>query len=145
MQLSKDVKVSQAITVTNGAAGVTDITGAVLDMADFEGVLMAITFGAIVSGAVTSIKAQQDSASGFGTAADLAGTAQAVADTDDEKTFYIDVYKPEERYVALFVDRATQNATCHATYFQYGPRKKPVTHGANVSGETHISPAEGTA
>jgi hypothetical protein len=35
-----------------------------------------------------------------------------------------------------------------ATYIQYGhasARKAPVTHGTNVSGELHVSPAEGTA
>lgn len=146
-ELIDDLKISQAITVTAGAAGTTDITGATLDMANFEGVLMVVTFGAIVTNAVTSIKAQQDSASGMGTAADLEGTAQTVADDDDEKTFYINIHKPRERYVRLYVDRATQNATvASATYYQYGARTTPVpSHGSNVSGEAFVSPAEGTA
>lgn len=146
MNLSKDMKISQAITVTNGAAGTDDINGVTLDMAGFEGVLMEITFGAITSGAVTSIKAQQDTDSAMGTAADLLGTAQTIADDDDEQTFYIDLVKPAERYVRLVVDRGTQNAVvASATYIQYGAHVQPTTHGSNVSGETHISPAEGTA
>lgn len=144
---AKEIKITQAITVTNGAAGTTDINGVTLDMANYEGVLIAVTMGAIVATAVTSIKAQQGEASDMSDAADLAGTSQAVAVADAEKTFYIDLKKPRERYVRLVVDRGTANATvASATYFQYGPRTIPVaSHGSNVSGETHISPAEGTA
>lgn len=146
MQLSKNTKISQAITSANGVAGTTDINGVTLDMSGFEGVLMIVTFGVITSGAVTSIKAQQDSASGMGTAADLLGTAQTIADTDDEKTFYIDIKSPRERYVRLVVDRGTQNAVvASATYVQYGPKTAPTTHGSNVSGEAFVGVAEGTA
>ena len=96
---------------------------------------------------MTGIRAQQDSASGMGTAADLEGTAQVVADDADEKTFCINIHKPRERYVRLVVDRATQNAVVSsATYIQYGPRTIPnSTHGSNVAIESFVSPAEGTA
>lgn len=146
MNLSKNVKISQAVTVTNGAAGTSDINGEILDMQGYEGVLMVVTMGAITSSAVTSIKAQQGAASTMSDAADLLGTAQTIADTDDEKTFYIDLYKPQERYVRLVVDRGTANAVvASATYYQYGAHKAPVSHGTNVSGETHVSNTEGTA
>lgn len=146
MNLSKQIKITQAITPTDGAAGTADINGTILDMQGFEGVLVEVVFGTITSGAVTSIKMQQDTASGMGTAADLTGTAQTVADDDDEQIFYIDLYKPVERYVRVVVDRGTQNAVvASATYFQYGAHDQPVSHGATVSGETHVSPAEGTA
>lgn len=146
MNLSKNVKITQIITPTAGAAGTTDINGTTLDMSGYEGVLFVVTMGAITTGAVTSIKAQQDTDSAMGTAADLAGTAQTVADDADEKMFYIDLVKPTERYVRLVVDRATQNAVvASATAYQYGAHNAPVTHGSNVSGETHVSPAEGTA
>jgi hypothetical protein len=145
-ELSKNCKITQAITVTNGAAGQTHIEGAIIDMSGWEGVLMIVTFGAITGSAVTSIKAQQGAAVLMGDAADLLGTAQAVADDDDEQTFYIDVYRPLERYVRLYVDRHTQDAVvASAEYIQYGPRNAPYTQVAPVSGETHISPAEGTA
>jgi len=146
MNLSKNVKISQAITITNGAAGTSDINGATLDMSGFEAVLILVRFGAIVSGAVTSIKAQQGAASDLSDASDLEGTAQTIADTDDEKEFYIEIVRPRERYVRVVVDRGTQNATvAGAIYIQHGATKKPVTHGTNVGGELHISPAEGTA
>lgn len=144
--MSKDAKVSIAITPTEGVAGTSDINGAILDMAGYEGVLMIVTMGAITAGAATSIKAQQGAAAAMGDAADLEGTSQTIADSDDEKTFYIDIRKPREQYVRLVVDRGTQNAVvASAIYIQYGAHEQPVSHGTNVSGETHISPAEGTA
>lgn len=146
MNLSKDTKISVAITPTAGGAGTTDINGTTLDMAGFESVLMVVTFGAITSGAATSIKAQQGSASDMSDAADLAGTGQTIADTDDDKTFYIDLVKPTERYVRLVVDRGTQNAVvASALYIQYDSKKQPASHGTGVSGETHAGPSEGTA
>lgn len=145
MNLSKDNKISSAVTITAGAAASTAVNGSILDMEGFEGVLVKVQTGAIVSGAVTSIKMQQDSASAMGSAQDLLGTSVTIADTDDDKTFYIDLHKPTKRYVRVAISRATQNATVAATYEQYGAHKRPVTHGANVSGETHIAPAEGTA
>jgi len=144
--LSKKTKITQAITPTAGAAATTDINGTTLDMAGWMGVLIKVTMGAIVSGAVTVIKAQQGAASDLSDAADLAGTGQSIADTDDEKVFYIDIYRPGERYVRVVVDRGTQNATvASAEYIQYGPRKPPSSHGTNVTGEGFASPAEGTA
>lgn len=147
MELGKDAVITIAITHAAGVAGTTDINGATLDMQGFEAVLTIINFGVITAAAVTSIKMQQDSASGFGGADDLAGTGITVdATTGDEDTFYIDLIKPTKRYVRLVVDRATQNAVVGgATYIQYRARRSPVSHGASVTGETHVSPDEGTA
>lgn len=144
--LSEQVKISTAITPTAGVAGTTDIEGTVLDMAGFEGVLMIVRMGEITGNAVTSIKAQQGAESDLSDAADLEGTSQTVADDDDDQTFYIDLYRPTERYVRLYVDRATQNAVvAAANYIQYGPRKAVTSHGTGVSGEAHAGPDEGTA
>lgn len=146
MNLASEVKITQAITPTNGAAATTDIKGVTLDMLGFEAVTMMVTFGAITTNAVTSIKAQQSSTTTDGDFTDLTGTSQTVADSDDEKIFYIDLIKPEKRYVRLYVDRGTQNAVVSAaTYLQYGAKKVPVTHDTVVSGETWQSPIEGTA
>jgi len=147
MELAKEGKISIAITSAAGVAATTDINGATLDMLGFERVLMIVSFGVITGSAVTSIKVQQGAASDLSDAADLVGTGQTIADSDDEKTFYIDLIKPRERYVRLVVDRGTQNAVvASATYIQYAAtRKAPTTHGTGVAGETHVSPAEGTA
>lgn len=146
MNLSKNVKISQAITPTAGAAGTTLINGSILDMQGYEGVLIMVTMGAITATAVTSIKAQQGAASDLSDAADLAGTGQIIADTASDKVFYIDLHKPTKRYVRVVVSRGTANAAvADAKYLQYRGRKAPVIHGTNVSGELHLSPAEGTA
>ena len=146
MQFSKSNKIVQVITPTAGAAATTDINGTTIDTQGYQNVAFIVTMGAITSGAVTSIKAQQGADSGLSDAADLAGTAQAIADTDDEKVFYIDIRKPTERYVRLVVDRATQNAVVASAIAVLSDASwVPVSHGTNVSGEAHVSPAEGTA
>jgi len=145
MEIGKDGKITTAITIANGAAGSANINGVTLDMSGFESCVMAVDVGPVVSGAATSIKAQQGENSDGSSMADLTGTSQTILDTDDNKTFYIDLIKPEKRYVRLVVLRATQNATVSAHYIQTGARKAPTSHGTGVAGETHVSPVEGTA
>lgn len=143
--LTDDCKITQAITVTAGAAAATAVNGAILDMAGWDGVLMVVQFGAIVAGAATSIKAQQDTVVGFGTAADLLGSGQTVVDTADDTAFVIDIRRPTKRFVRLVVSRATQNATLSAVYIQYRGRNRPAVQPAGVTVEAFVSPAEGTA
>jgi hypothetical protein len=146
LNLLKNVKISSAVTPAAGVAGTTDIEGTILDMSGYEGVLMLVRMGAITGSAVTSIKAQQDTDSAGGTMADLLGTSQTIADDDDNEIFVIDLFRPQERYVRLYVDRGTQNAVvASAEYIQYGPKAAPVTQPTGTNGETHVSPAEGTA
>jgi hypothetical protein len=131
------------------AAGTGDtISSDVVDTAGFAGVLFFTTFGAITATAVTSVKAQQGAASDLSDAADLEGTAQSVADDDDGQTFAIDINQPRERYVRMQVVRATANAVIGEIYaLLYGPRSLPQTSVVtdNLSLETHVRPAEGTA
>jgi hypothetical protein len=148
MELLKNAKISSAITPTAGAAGTTAINGSVLDMANYEGVLIMVRMGAITATAVTSLKVQQGAASNMSDAADLVGTGITVADDDDEQLFAINVLRPRERYVRLVVSRGTANAVVSsAEYIQYGPRKGPINNNVTdlVTVEAHVSPAEGTA
>jgi hypothetical protein len=145
MLFGHDIKIVQAISLTAGAAGTTAINGAAIDMAGFDGVVFVVQFGAIVGTAVTSIKVQQDTTAAFGAPADLLGSGQAVADTDDNKVFYVDVKAPRKDFVRLVVSRATAAATVSAMAFLYGSRSRPVTHGTDVAGELFERPAEGTA
>lgn len=138
------------VTVVSNAvaAGTTDIDPTAIDMDGFDSVAFIVQFGAITAGAVTSVKAQQSSDNGVGDAfSDLAGTAQTVADDDDNKAFIIDLFRPSERYVKPYVDRATQNAVVESIIaIQYCARNAPVTQPASIGGyEIHNSPAEGTA
>lgn len=141
--LSKDVKVSVGLAYATGTA---DRTGAILDMKGWDGVLMVFQFGTIAAGGTNSIKAQQDTAANMATAADLAGTAQTIADDYDGKIALIDLYQPRERYVRAVVDKDTTNACAETvTYIQYRGKQLPATHSADVASEVFVSPAEGTA
>ena len=144
MNFTKEIK---AIRVENAvAAGTSPIDTDIVDTAGYEGVVFAISLGAIVSGAATSAKAQQNTANSTSGMADLAGTAITIADTNDNNVVLVDVYRPRERYVRCLIDRATQNATVDGVVaFLYGAKKKPVTQDATISAELNVSPAEGTA
>ena len=84
MNMSKDCKLTTAITPTAGAAGTSTIDATSVDMSAFESVLMVARFGAITAGAATSLKALQSSDVGVADAyCDLAGTSQSVAVDDD--------------------------------------------------------------
>lgn len=144
---TEDVKLTQAVTVANGAAAATAITGATLDMLGFDGGCCVVQFGPIVANAVTSIKLQQadDSGGSPDDFSDVEGTSQTVADDADNTVFVIDFQRVTKRYVKVIVSRATQNATCAAIYYQYKARVKPVTQPSGINVERFNSPAEGTA
>lgn len=132
------------------ASAATDREGAIIDMAGWTGVLMFVKFATIAAGAVTSIKAQQDTDSAGGTMADLEGTAIAVADDDDNQTFCLNIIRPAERYVRVAIDKDATNATAEvAWYIQYGPvgRMAPTLKNATdaFTLETYQTPDEGTA
>lgn len=131
-----------------GTAGTTDLTTEGVDTLGFESVRLKVAFGTITSGAVTSIKAQQSEDDGATDAySDLAGTAQTVADDDDNQVFMIDIHRPLKRYVCLVIDRGTQNAVVDYMEAElYNPANAPVTQPSIVGGvESFNSPAEGTA
>ncbi len=129
------------------AAGATAVNSDRVDTAGYEGVRFIIGFGAIVSGAVTSVKARQNTVDSDTGMADLEGSGQAVADTDDNKIVIVEIHRPRERYVQLSTSRATQNATIDFLLVELiGPRVQPVTQDATVVGaEVFNSPQEGTA
>jgi hypothetical protein len=143
--LGKNALFTSALDYANGSA---DRNGATLDMAGYDGVMMVVKFAAIATSAVTTVKAQQDTASGMGTAADLAGTGISVADDDDNQMFIIDLYRPTERYVRVVIDKDASNNTAEmAFYIQYSGRTRPAVNNVTdlVTYELHVSPDEGTA
>lgn len=150
MNLTNKVKTIRAhAPVAAGSSDITDAT--VIDMQGYEGVRFIVGFGAITSGAATSIDVQQAAAKTSDTAltsgADLEGSKITVADTDDNTLVITDILKPRERYVQVQVQRATQNAVVDLIIAElYGAHKLPVTKDTTVSTqEMHQSPAEGTA
>jgi hypothetical protein len=147
MQLTNKVKTILCKTAV--AAGSSDVTDAsAVDMSGYEGVRFIFSFGAITSGAVTSVGAASlaTSAPTPGTD-DLTGSKITVADDADDKIVILDIYKPALRYVRPFVKRATQNAVINSIIAElYDPVKMPVSADTTVSGqELHVSPVNGTA
>lgn len=145
MNISRSCKVTRVLNAV--AAGTTEQLGSVIDMQNFDTVLFLVAFGAIVAGAATSIKAQQGTLADGSDMADLAGSSVTVADTDDNKVAMLEVVRPQERYVRVAVERATQNATIDgALAIQGDPRTSPVTQPTSViTPKFLLSPAEGTA
>jgi hypothetical protein len=125
----------QHIRVSNAvAAGVTTINGTHVDVGG-ESVVFAIHFGAIVSGAVTSVKLQQGDLSDDSDMADIPGATLTVADTDDNRIALLEAVQPKKRYVRVVVSRATQNATVDSiSALVFSRRKLPVTQDTTVLG-----------
>lgn len=136
--LSKGVKVTR-VKLAQSSAG-TAINSDSVDMQGFEGVMFFGSFGTANSGNFANAAQSADDSS-FD---DLEGTK--VVPGDDNDSFLIDVYRPQDRYVRVEIDRSgTNTATGDIYAIQYGPRTKPTTHGATIDSELHVSPDEGTA
>lgn len=129
------------------AAGTSNVNSDIVDTAGYDGVRFIIGFGAIVSGAVTSIKLQENDVNSGTGMADIAGSAITVADTDDNKIAVAEVIRPQERYLRLATLRATQNSTVDFVVVElFQARAMPVTQDTTVvSAEIALTPAEGTA
>ena len=131
------------------AAGTSAITSDEVDTANCESVTFLVKFGAIESGAVTSVKVQQFPTTGGSGAADLEGSGVTVLDTDDNKVVAIEIVKPRERYLYCYVSRATQNSTVEwIVAIKNFVRKSPTGDGASIvtaGKNVLVSPAEGTA
>ncbi len=122
------------------AAGVTAQNSTAVDMQNYEGVLFIAAFGELTDDQVTSIKAQQATASA-GTYTDLDGTKVGdMEDDDDNQLLILDVKNPTERYVRCVVSRGTANAVIDGVIaIQYGPRKKPTSQGSTVAASVAVS------
>jgi hypothetical protein len=131
-----------------GTAGTTDLTTEGVDTLGYENVVFKVAFGAITSGAVTSVKLQQSSDDAATDAySDIAGSAQTVADDDDNQIVMIEVHRPLKRYLCAVVDRGTQNAVVdYMEAILFNGAQVPITADTLVcSQEVLISPAEGSA
>ncbi len=138
MNLSKNISVQKVKALT--ATGGTAVNSASVDMEGYEGVVFFGTMATANAG--NSVNGAQSGDNS--TFIDLAGTKVVPGDNND--VFMLDIYKPTKRYVRLEVVRAGADTVLGEIYaLLYGPRVKPVSHGADIDSELHASPAEGTA
>lgn len=121
------------------------LTGAGVDMKGKKGVCF---IACAIKGEILdfSIKAQQDTDSAYGTAADLLGTSVTFStEVAVDAVVVLEIIDPLERYIRPVItvpDAAAPTATaCIA--IAYGGQYKP--ESAPTFGELHLAPAEGTA
>lgn len=141
VNLSNAVLIKSALATT--AAGTSTVTGATLDMQGYEGVLFIAKFGTAATD--NQLKAAQGAASDMSDAADLLGTLVGVGASDE--LVWLDLFRPEERYVRVLALRGTSSTLDWGVALLYGASKEPVdnTVAGTIHGELHISPIEGTA
>ena len=145
MNLSQNVKIRK-VKAYSGAA-TSAVTSDEVDMLGYDGVVFLTTIA--VANAGNYVKAQQDTVTGMGSAADLLGTK--IVPTANNEPVWLDIYKPLERFLCLVVTRTSSSACGEIYAIQYCGRIKP--EGATVAnvvtdtviGELHVSPIEGTA
>lgn len=134
INLSKDVKTTRGKNAV--AAGTSNQTSSIIDMAGFAGVRAVALLGTLTATQVTSLKAQVGNASDGSDMADLSGAVTAnMADADSNKLLILDVLKPSGyRYIQFVIQRATANAVIDGLLIdQYGTSNVPVTQGSTVS------------
>jgi hypothetical protein len=139
MNLSKNVKV--VLAKAGQSAGTSAVTTDVIDTQGYEGVIFLGSIG--TANANNYVKIQQGTASNMSDAADLEGSKVTPANNGD--SFLVDIYKPRERYLWAVINRGASTTTGDVYAILYGARKEPVSHGATINAELHVSPAEGTA
>ena len=142
MNLMKNIKLRKV--KAGQASGGTAVTSSVVDMANFDGVIFFCTIGTANAG--NFMKIQQGAVSDLSDAADLEGTK--VVATGDGEGVWVDVYRPQERYLRAYIDRSGADTTTGDIYaIQYSGRKQPIDNNVTdtIIGELHVSPDEGTA
>jgi hypothetical protein len=139
MQLSNEIKITKV--KAGQATGTSAVNSDVIDMQGYEGVIF---FGTIATAnAGNYLKAQQDSASGMGTAADLA--AKKIVATADGEVVWLDIYRPAERYLRAVIIRGVTTVTGDIYALRYKGRKRPEDNTTTdvILGELLVSPDEG--
>jgi len=140
-QLMNNVK----ITLVKAAqtAGTNCVTTEIIDMAGFEGVVF---FGTIaIAGYGNFIYAQQDDDPAMKTGDILVGSQVTAA--ANGQVVWLDIYKPEKRYLCACINRTLSTATGDIYAIQYQGRKGLISNlvANKLIGEILISPDDGPA
>jgi len=123
-------------------AGTSAISSTPVDMAGFTGVLFLVKLG--TAAANNNIRAQQDTAVGMASAADLAGTLVASGANTGLVLELLLSGSTAEQFVRCLVTRGTSTTIDSMVTIRFGSRTQPTTL-TGVSFESWNSAAEGTA
>jgi len=124
-------------------AGTSAINSDVIDTAGFRGVVFLTTLA--VNAAGNNIKVQQDTDSGGGTMADIAGGLVASGTGGTVMSMACSV-EPTKRYVRCVVTRGTSSACAEIWAILFGADLGPINSDATtLTTEQHVRKAEGTA
>jgi hypothetical protein len=142
VNLSTLVKITKVKDHSTAATSAVNSDG--VDMAGYEGVLFLTSFGTAASDNTCNL-AQSDDNGSSDDFTDLTGTSVTSGSSDED--VYLDIYRPQKRYVRLEAARGTSSTLESIWAIQYGPRSAPVdnTTSGTIVGEFHAEPAEGTA
>lgn len=141
MQLSNEVLITKVKAAQ--ATGTTEITSDIVDMSGYEGVVFFTAIATANAG--NYIKGQQGAAANLSDVTDLEGTKVVAA--SDAQVVWLDIHKPQERYLRASVIRGATTVVGEIYALRYGGRVKPSDNdiASLIIGELHISPDEGTA
>jgi len=139
--LTENVKLTKVSDYAS--ANTTDVTSAEVDMAGWDGVVFITSYA--TAAANNLMHAEQDTATGMGSAADLEGSEVDLSGASDEDQ-WIDLFQPRERFVRVVAQRGTSAALESIWAIQYRGRNVPVTNltSGTIYGKRLNRPAEGT-
>ena len=145
MNLLKNVKIDQILGYF--AAGKTAKTTDSIDMSGYDGALFIAEFGTIVEAGTINVQVLQDTASGGGTMAAVAGTAAHTVTAANvaltHSALAVDIFRPLERYLEVTVTPAAQNAEIlGVTVIRYKGKMGPDANGDLLKGTQLVSPSE---
>lgn len=124
------------------AAGQTDQTSSILNMANYDEIVIGLHMGAIVSGSVVTALIQEGDQSDLSDAATVSGSSVTIADTADGKMWVWRIPRRKKQYFRLKVTRATQDATIAAAWaIQRKGRLSPETDDTSVVAKTIVASA----
>ena len=130
---------------TGDTAETTTITSSAVDMAGYDGCLLITRFATANSGNLCKVQQSSDDG-GSDAYADLTGTSTASGSSDE--VVFVDIQRPKERYLKFLAVRAGASTALGSMYaVRYNARSVAVdnTTSGTITGEAHLSPAEGTA
>lgn len=108
----------------------------------YEGVLFLTSFGTPAANNTINAAQGADNSADW---QDLTGTSVSSGTSDED--VWLDIYRPTDRYVRCEAARGTSTTLESIWAILYGPRSQSVdnTTSGTITGESHVSPAEGTA